>query len=93
MKKLLTTLAVLTVITGPAFALDYNPDGDNGQVFTSTDFSIHAPAANAHASAPRRTRAMPQVSIPAFDVQGDVVGADPDANVRLELRRDDIKDY
>jgi hypothetical protein len=92
MKKLLTTVAVLTVIAGPAFAYTWDPEGDIGQI-DYTGIEAPAPAMFAFASASRQEKSKPVVSLPAYDVEGHVVGADPDANVRLEMRRDDVKDY
>jgi hypothetical protein len=95
MKKLITTLALFTVIAGPAFAHGYDPASNIGEIHPEWEYNklyAHS-AADALARAQRHEHTKPAVSVPAIGVDGTVVGADPDPNVRLELRRDDVKDY
>jgi Tfp pilus assembly protein FimT len=67
MKKVLTTLALLTVIATPAFAQTTKQD-----------------AMKSNAQAPFATSYQNDTVVE----DGNVIGQDPDANVRLELRRD-----
>ena len=95
MKKLLTTMAVLTVVTTPAFS-QYNPGGNIGQITHPVDAyyhhdaasARHRDAASAYARAVPETLASPQSSIGVYDAQGHLIGADPDPNVRMRLQMD-----
>jgi len=72
MKYLMTAAALATLIASPAFATQKQPT------------TYHRTAAtDAYAAAPGIA-----YGSPAVVVDGKVVGADPDANVRLQLRRD-----
>jgi predicted S18 family serine protease len=67
MKKVLTTLALLTVIATPAFAQTTKHE-----------------AMKSYARAPIATSSQNDIVVEG----GKVIGQDPDANVRLELRRE-----
>ena len=99
MKKFLTTMAVLTVVATPAFA-QYNPRGNIGQITHPADAyyhhnfhhnaasARHRDAASAYARAVPETFASPQSSVGVYDAQGNLIGADPDPNVRMRLQMD-----
>lgn len=91
-KLLLTTVAALTVISAPVLAQGYDPEGDIGQ--TGIYFAPNEAAApmSAFASGAHEKQA-PQVKVPAYNVEGNKAGFDPDPNVRLELRRDEVQDW
>ena len=101
MKKLISTVALVTVLATPAFAQAWDPDVGSGNIApppygeTLNGASIYQnDGMNARAEAPRRavrahhagkTSAKASKSV-YFD--GQKVGADPDISVRAELRRD-----
>ena len=94
MKKLLTTLAVLTVVATPAFAQGYDPAGTSIGAIHSEEFYTGAyaqDAANARAQAvPAVPKSAPRASTGVYNAQGNLIGADPDPNVRLQMRMDDV---
>jgi hypothetical protein len=98
MKKVLFAAAALVLAT-PAFAQSYDPSVGSGNLVQSQAsrpdvFTQYAPqsAAGAFAQVPSRTHARAsravQPSFTVYDEYGHVIGADPDPNVRLQLRRD-----
>lgn len=102
MKKLLTTVALVTMLATPALAQSWDPDVGSGNIApppygeTETGASIYQnDGFNARAEAPRHvTRshrshmsAQPKASKSVY-FDGQKVGADPDRNVRAELQRD-----
>ena len=104
MKKLLTTVALITVLATPALAQAWDPDVGSGNIAPPpygenlNGSSIYQnDGFNARAEAPRAMhRHRSHVSTHAkasksvyFD--GQKVGADPDRNVRAELRRDNVE--
>src|SRR5215470_9405112 len=96
MKKMLFAAAALVLAT-PAFAQSYDPSVGSGNLVQSQAtrpgvYMQFAPqgAAAAFAQVPSHARAPRgvQSSFTVYDEYGHVIGADPDANVRLQLRRD-----
>jgi len=96
MKKMLFAAAALVLAT-PAFAQSYDPSVGSGNIAPAQAsqpgvYMQFAPqsAAGAFAQVPSRARARRgvQQSFTVYDEYGHVIGADPDANVRLQLRRD-----
>jgi hypothetical protein len=79
MKKLVLAAALATLVATPAFAQ-----------YQSTYAPRHA---GADSLAGIRAQAQPSVRGDAVYVNGQYVGADPDPNVRLELRRDIPSNY
>jgi hypothetical protein len=82
MKKLLTTVVLATLAASPAFAAPYNRAGQTATTPVpsySAYASTRAQHYNAYASMLDRN---------TVAADGEVVGRDPDAGVRLQLRRD-----
>jgi hypothetical protein len=81
MKKLLTTAALATLVASPAFAASYKHAGQTAT--TPSNYSAYASARvfghNAYASVLDRD---------TVAAGGEIVGRDPDAGIRLQLRRD-----
>jgi hypothetical protein len=95
MKKLLTIMAVLTVVATPALAQSYDPDLGTGNIAANpaavgnqtAASAVHQDARNAFARVlPGAT--MSQSPNAAYDEQGNLVGTDPDANIRFQLHRE-----
>ena len=94
MKNLLATLAVLTTFAAPAFAQGYDPASGIGAAHSEAYYTraYGQDGANAQARAlPRAFRQAPSANN-TYDVQGRVTGTDPDPNVRLQMRMDDVAD-
>ena len=94
MKKLLATLAVLTTFVAPAFAQGYDPTSGIGAAHSEAYYTraYGQDAANAQARAlPQAFRHAPSANN-VYDAQGRVTGTDPDPNVRLQMRMDDVAD-
>ena len=99
MKKVLFAAAALVLAT-PAFAQSYDPSVGSGNLVQSQAsrpgvYMQYAPqsAYGAFAQVPSRaqaraSRAIQQSPFTVYDEYGHVIGADPDANVRLQLRKD-----
>jgi len=99
MKKLLATVALVTVLATPALAQAWDPDVGSGNIApppygeTENGASIYQnDGFNARAEAPRamhrsHVKAHAKASKSVY-FDGQKVGADPDVNVRAELRRD-----
>jgi hypothetical protein len=88
MKKILLAAAIL-VIASPALAQSYTP-GLSGNI---DGYAQPAPRSVYQGAAAAFARVLPgRQAAPApyavYDSQGKVIGADPDANVRLQLRKD-----
>jgi hypothetical protein len=79
MKKLITGVVLATLIAGSAFAQSYNPGDYNDNVIFPSSARI------ADTQAAPVTTAAPSKAV-VFD--GKVIGQDPDANVRLQMRKD-----
>ena len=77
MKKLMTAVVLATVVASPAFAKERN--------------AISPGAAAAQAYAPSGSDLFTVDSYTVV-VNGQIVGRDPDPNVRLMLRRDPMAD-
>jgi hypothetical protein len=76
MKKLILAAALATLVATPALAqYQYSAAPRHGVVDRLAGI---------------RAQALPSMSGGEVYVNGQYVGADPDANVRLELRRDDL---
>ena len=99
MKKLLSTIALVTVIATPALAQSWDPDVGSGNIAPApygenlNGSSVYQnDGFNAQAEAPRQMRrahhaAKTKVSDSVY-FDGQKVGADPDINVQSELQRD-----
>jgi hypothetical protein len=101
MKTLLSTIALVTMLATPALAQSWDPDVGSGNIApppygeTESGASIYQNNGfNARAEAPRamhrdrsHMKAQPKASKSVY-FDGQKVGADPDVNVRAELRRD-----
>jgi hypothetical protein len=72
-KKILTTLAVLTAIATPAFAQSFDPDNGTGNVLP---FSHGATATHNDRSAVNQSAARSFAAVPGF---GSIVNAAPQA--------------
>lgn len=102
MKKLFSTIALVTVLATPALAQSWDPDVGSGNIAAApygenlNGSSIYQnDGFNARAEAPRHMvrhhAAKAKTSMKATDsvyFDGQKVGADPDINVRAELQRD-----
>jgi hypothetical protein len=101
MKKLLLSAAFVTLLASPAFAQSYDPNLGTGNIVPYTalgDFT--GSAGNGYAYMPshatmRRLRGIRDEAIAptgsdSVYVNGQYRGRDPDPNVRLDLRRDDV---
>ena len=89
MKKLLMTASLLAALASPALAQSYNPDIGSGNLVPPPGGVYGEPWSAAGSRMPGyAARAMAQPESEAVVVQGQVVGQDPDPNVRLMLRRD-----
>ena len=99
--RFLAAMAIATVIGSPALAQSWDPDVGSGNIApapygeTDTGASIYehdGRGFDAHAEAPRRSAKVyhsnkSRASNQVLD-DNQVVGADPDINVRSELMRD-----
>ena len=90
MKKLIIGAAFATLLASPAFAQAYDPNVGSGNIVPPP--AEFAPVANSFAYAPAHTQrlygARTQAIAPDVVQDGQYLGQDPDANVRLQLRRD-----
>ena len=91
MNKLLTTIAVLSVVAAPAFAQGYDPSKNIGETGIYSGVGQQQPAFDAYARAVPHAFGVPQATTNVYDAAGNVIGADPDLNVRMEMRKDDVK--
>jgi hypothetical protein len=90
MNKVILVAAAL-VMASPAFAQSYDPDVGSGNIAPAQAATTVFPgAAGAYARVPSTSRGRAVIA-PAttavHDEYGHVIGADPDANIRLQLRR------
>lgn len=96
MKKFIAAMALATLVASPVLAQSWDPDVGSGNIVpapygqTQDGYSTYQRPTNgynAHAQAPRHhakaTRSVVE--------DNQVVGADPDVNVRAELRRDNVE--
>jgi len=102
MNKTLILGAALALLTAaPALAQSYNPNLGTGNIVPAPTARHHQATANddaAHSYMPSQTtldrlrgiraQAMPTAAHDRVYVSGHYVGADPNPDVRLELRRD-----
>mgnify|MGYP006867813495 FL=1 len=103
MKKLISALALVTVLATPALAQAWDPDVGSGNIApppygeTESGASIYQnEGMNARAEAPRpavrahhagKAKTSAKASSSVY-FDGQKVGADPDVSVRAELQRD-----
>ena len=93
MNKFIAAVALATLVATPALAQSYDPDLGTGNIApapyaaaqTTEGFQAMAQAPRHYA--PARESSARQSDV-ARDSQGNVVGADPDINIRSELQRD-----
>ena len=101
MKKLILGAALATLIAAPALAQAHNPNDGTGNVIPTTPFwrtqSIaYESAANPYAPSAAtlarlrgiRAQAFPAATNDSVYADGRYIGADPDLNIRFQLRRD-----
>jgi hypothetical protein len=98
MKKLFATVALATLVATPVLAQSYTPGASMGNIgpapysYAQTDkaFDAFAQAPRAHVRAQSQVREPDVIdnSDVVRDSQGNVVGEDPDANIRSQLQRD-----
>ena len=89
MKRFIIGAGLAALLATPALAQSYNPGYGTGNTFSAPpSWSANAAttgASGAYAYAPRSLRSAGSDSV---YVDGQYVGADPDANIRLQLERD-----
>jgi hypothetical protein len=93
MNKFIAAVALATLVATPALAQSYDPDLGTGNIApapyaaaqTTDGFQAMAQAPRHYAPA-RESSALKSDVV--RDSQGNVVGADPDINIRSELQRD-----
>ena len=98
MKKILAATALAMVFAAPAFAQSYDPDLVTGNIviaqvtplpaYGSTNLNRGDRAFARVAPADFARGAPLQSSDAVYDGHGQLIGADPDANVRLQLQKD-----
>src|SRR5216684_769996 len=95
MNRLLTIIAVLTVVATPALAQSYDPDLGTGNIAANPAAVSHQTAASAVHQDARSAfarvlpgTAMSQSPNAVYSEQGNLVGTDPDANIRFQLHRE-----
>jgi hypothetical protein len=84
MKKFMIGVGLASLLAAPAFAQSYNPGYGTGNTVPMQPFAATGGDA-AFAYAPHSPYAAGADSV---YVDGQYVGADPDANIRAQLRRD-----
>jgi hypothetical protein len=94
MKKLILGAALAGLLAAPALAQSYDPDYGTGNTMAmpqawqgQTTGSAFAPATMDRLRG-IRAQALPSASADPVYAYGHYVGTDPDANIRLQLRRD-----
>jgi hypothetical protein len=89
MKLLATALALATLVASPAFAQSYDPDLGSGNIVPRAGLTAPWLAYHGHHGAYARVPGGTVFQSPydVYDAQGNVVGADPDPNIRAQLRR------
>jgi hypothetical protein len=85
MNKLLTTVALLSVIATPALAQSYDPDLGSGNIAPAYDTMTSQPSAKHVRHSPRD--AFARVS-PGATETGSLTSTDPDPNIRFQLNRE-----
>ena len=103
MKKLLMSAAFVALLASPALAQSYDSDFGSGNIVREQNQDITGSAGSSYAYMPPhagmtrlrgiRAQAMTPRDPDTVYAYGHYRGQDPDPNVRLELRRDDISDY
>ena len=93
MKRLLTIMAVLTVVATPALAQSYDPSIGTGNIVANPAAASHQTASSARHQDARSAfaRVHPGVSQSpnaVYGEQGNLVGTDPDPNIRFQLNRE-----
>jgi len=90
MNKFIAAVALATLVATPALAQSYDPDLGTGNIAPAPYAAAQTEGFQAMAQAPRYyapARASSQSDV-VRDSQGNVVGSDPDINIRSELQRD-----
>ena len=101
-KTLMLGAALAMLVAAPALAQSYNPNLGTGNIApaaaawqnhsNASDHEAYSPYAPSQATLDRlrgiRAQALPTMANDRVYVSGHYVGADPDPNVRLEMRRD-----
>ena len=85
MKKFMIGAGLAALLATPALAQSYNPEYGTGNAMPTPPAWSANVGGGAFAYAPRALRS---VGSDAVYVDGQYVGADPDANIRFDLRRD-----
>jgi hypothetical protein len=93
MHRFLAVMALASLVTTPALAQSYDPDIGSGNIApapyaaaqTTEGFQAMAQAPRYYG--PARTPSAPEANV-VRDSQGNVVGVDPDINIRSALQRD-----
>jgi hypothetical protein len=85
MKKLMIGVGFAALLATPAFAQSYNPGYGTGNSIVTPPAWATNESGSAFAYAPRALRSEGSDSV---YVDGQYAGADPDANIRTQLRRD-----
>ena len=95
MKMLAAAVALAALVASPAFAQSYDPDLGTGNVAPTSDDPAYVAAPNqgafgAFARVPEggHTSRSHRAAAAVYDLQGNFYGADPDPNIRLQLRRE-----
>jgi hypothetical protein len=93
MKKLLTIIAVLTVVATPALAQSYDPSIGTGNIVANPAAASHQTASSARYQDAQSAfaRVLPgasQLPNAVYGEQGNLVGTDPDPNIRFQLNRE-----
>ena len=93
MNRFLAAVALASLVATPALAQSYDPDLGTGNIAPApyaaaqTTEGLQAMAQAPRHYAPARTSSALQSDV-VRDSQSNVVGADPDINIRSELQRD-----
>ena len=93
MKRLLTIMAVLTVVATPALAQSYDPDVGSGNIAANPAAVSNQTASSARHQDARSAfaRVLPGATVSpnvVYGEQGNLVGTDPDPNIRFQLNRE-----
>jgi hypothetical protein len=93
MKRMFLAAAALVIAAAPAFAQSYDPEVGSGNIVQSLPQSVYQGPEGAFARVPGASRrrtpsAVYQAPNVVYDEYGQVIGADPDPNVRLQLQKD-----
>jgi hypothetical protein len=88
MSKLLAAAALTAIIASPVLAQSYDPSVGSGNIVPPPYAYVHQSRGHqAFAQAPGMMGHVPD-TVEVRDSQGNVIGADPDLNIRSVLRRE-----